>query len=162
MTRDQVKEAGDKSWGQAAPAKYQVGDTVEYLPHECHAFNCNSKNEYPYVIGLKQNPHYEVDPKTGKQVVVEDIVELDEGHLHRAVLPQVRNAPNPGDQKNTLVPVRPRHPWPAVIRAVNGDGTVDLDIASNVGGGITLHYNRVQVDEGCRTPHSCHKPKEGA
>ena len=140
---------------------YHVGDVVEYLPHECHAFNCNTKNEYPYVVGMKSNPHYETNPTTGRQEVVEDIVEIDEGYLHRSVLPQVRNAPNPKDQKSNLVPLRPQNPWSAVVRAVNDNGTLDLDIASNVGGGITLHYNGVPVDKDRRMPHSCCTPKEG-
>lgn len=133
-----------------------VGDSVEYMPHICHAYNGNQNNEYPWVIGQKRNPHYETDPKTGEKVLVEDIVELDEGHLHRNVLPLISRAPDIREERKKLVPVRPKNPWPAVVRSINDDGTVDLDIVSNVGVGmVTLHYNRVPVDVDGKIPHSC-------
>lgn len=140
------------------PSDYQVGDVVEYLPHVCHAFNCNANNEYPWVIGLKQNPRYVINPSTGEQEVVEDVVEVDEGHLHRAVLPNLLNAPDSREQRKRLVPLRPKRPWKAVVTEVNPDGTLDLDINSNVGTGmITLGYAKVPVDETGKLPHSCRK-----
>ena len=135
-----------------------IGDRVLYLPHANHSFNCNHNNEYPWVIGLKQNPHYETNKNTGDRDIVEDIVELEEGYLHRTVLPSIFNSPNPREERKKLVPLRPGRPWPAVVRGINADGTVDLDIASNVGSGmLTLHYNRVPLDETRSLPHSCFK-----
>lgn len=136
---------------------YKVGDVVEYLPHMCHAFNHNGNNEYPWVIGMKKNPHYEEHPHTGEKVLVEDVVELEESRLHRHVLPGIAQAPNPGEERKKLVPLRPTKPWRAVVRGVRDDG-LDLDIDSNIGVGmITLHYDGVPVDESGTTPHSCRK-----
>lgn len=165
MTREQVKEAADKSWGQdVLPLNqhgYQIGDAVEYLPHVCHAFNANLKNEYPWVFGLKQNPHYEADPMTGEQKIVEDVVELDEGRLQRSVLPMLRNSPDPKEGMKRLVPLRPKAPWPAVVTETHSDGTVDLDVKSNVGDGmVTLHYRNVPIDKSARTPHTCRRKEE--
>lgn len=138
---------------------YFVGDVVEYLPHVCHAFTPDPNNRYPWVIGMKQNPRYEENPNTGARELVEDIVEIDEGRLHREVLPHVGRGPNPTDVKGRLVPLRPRNPWAATVTAVHPGGrTVDLDVDSNVGRGmITLHYARVPVDEAGMTPHTCRK-----
>lgn len=137
---------------------YTVGDVVEYLPHVCHAFNCNANNEYPWVIGLKKNPHYELNPQTGENEIVEDVVELDEGQLHRTVLPGIHHSPSPKEGRGKLVPLRPQRAWPARVIAVEPDGTVDLDIASNIGSGmITLHYRNVPIDESGSKPHTCRK-----
>ena len=138
----------------------KVGDVVEYLPHICHAFTPDENNQYPWVIGLRQNPHYEENPRTGEKEVVEDIVELEEGHLHRSVIPQIGHSPNPRDQKSKLVPIRPKKPWRGIVQHVHADGTVDLDVESNIGRGmVTLHYAKVPIDEAGRTPHSCRKVK---
>jgi len=135
--------------------KYRVGDEVWYLPHMCHAFNCNQNNEYPWVIGMKQNLRLETNEETGERVTVEDLVELDEGRFHRQVLPGIVGFP---EHRDKVVPLRPRKPWRAVVRRVREDGTLDLDIDSNVDGGgmITLHYDRVPIDESATVPHSCH------
>lgn len=136
----------------------QVGDDVWYVPHVSHSFNCNLNNEYPWVVGVRQNPHYEENESTGERELVEDVVEVEEGHLHRAVLPSVSRHPNPREERQRLVPLRPKKPWRAVVRRVNADGTVDLDVDSNVGEGmITLHYNKVQVDQAGTAPHTCHQ-----
>lgn len=155
MIREQIVES------EIAAQSYQVGDVVEYLPHICHAFTPDANNHYPWVIGLKQNPHYEENPQTGEKEIIEDVVELEEGHMHRHVLPHIGHAPNPRDQKSKLVPLRPKCPWRAVVQKVHEDGTVDLDVESNVGRGmVTLHYANVPVDESAATPHSCRKAKE--
>ena len=138
----------------------QVGDVVEYLPHVAHAFNCNQNNEYPWVLGLKQNPHFAVNPITGEQEMIEDIVELDEGHLQRSILPSIYNSPNPREEIKKLVPLRPKKPWKATVVNVNKDGTLDLDIDSNMGSGmVTLQYKRVPIDGTGRIPHTCRKPR---
>ena len=135
-----------------------IGDRVWYVPDMCHAYNCNLNNEYPWTIGFRQNPHYEENPDTGERELVEDVLELEEGHLHRVVLPAVHRHPNPKEERIKLVPLRPGKPWPAVVRKVNSDGTLDLDIDSNVGVGmVTLHYDRVPLDENKDTPHTCHR-----
>ena len=137
------------------PEMLHVGDTVEYLPHICHAFTADGNNQYPWVIGLRQNPHYETNPQTGEKEIVEDIVELDEGHLHRSVIPRLMNAPNPRDQKSLLVPLRPKNPWRAVVQQIHEDKSADLAIESNIGRGmVTLHYAKVPLDATGRTPHS--------
>lgn len=152
---DRPDEAAERA------AKYQVGDKVEYLPHVCHAFTPDSNNRYPWAIGLKQNPHYVENPQTGEKEIVEDVVEIDEGRLHREVLPGIGHAPNPRDQKGLLVPLRPKTPWLAVVSRVHPDGALDLDVESNVGRGmVTLHYHRIPVDETGQTPHSCRKGVE--
>lgn len=160
MTQEQVKEAADKSWGQERLPSYNVGDAVEYLPHVCHAFTPDSNNCYPWVIGMKGPPRYERNPTTGEQEIVEDVTEIDEGRLHREVLPGVNRAANPKEERARLVPLRPKHPWPAVITQVYGDGSVDLQAQSNVGRGmVTLYYTKVPIDETGRTPHSWRKPQ---
>ena len=137
--------------------KYKVGDKVEYVPHMCHAFNCNQNNEYPWVIGMKVNPQYKDNPHTGEKELVEDVVELDEGRLHRTVLPGIFVEPESGLTRKKLVPLRPVKPWLAIVRGLHGDA-LDLDIDSNVGSGmITLHYDRVPVDESGLAPHSCRR-----
>lgn len=164
MTQEQTKEAADRSWGQdKSTPLYKVGDVVEYLPHACHSFNCDGNNVYPWVIGVKQNPHYEENPETGEKVVVEDVVEIDEGKLHRSILPGIAQAPNSREERARLVPLRPRKPWRAVVTRANPDGTVDLDVESNVGSGmVTLGYPGVPIDETGRTPHTCRRAKGGA
>lgn len=142
---------------EVKPPKISVGDEVWYVPHICHAFNCNANNEYPWVIGMKQSPHYEIDKDTGEEKLVEDVKELDEGNLHRVVLPALDRSPNPKEARKNLVPLRPSKPWRAVIRKVNPDGTVDLDVDSNIGSGMTtLHYNRIVLDDS-KKPHTCHR-----
>ena len=140
-------------------AGLQVGDRVWYVPHMCHAFNCNLNNEYPWVVGIKQNPHYEENRDTGEKELTEDIVEVEEGQLHRAVLPLVHRHPTPREERKRLVPLHPKNPWRAVVCRVHENGTVDLDIESNVGAGmVTLQYNRIPVvDRAGIEPHTCYK-----
>lgn len=142
---------------ETPPSDINVGEVVNYVPHECHAYNCDSNNHYPWVIGIKKPARYEVDPNTGQQELVQDVVELDEGHLHRVVLPAMNRAPNPRKAREDLVPLRPKKPWKAVITKVHPDGSVDLDVDSNVGTGmITLHYSKVKLGD-LGTPHTCHR-----
>ena len=137
---------------------YQVGSKVWYVPHICHAFNCNLNNEYPWTVGLKKNLHYQENQDTGEKELVEDIVEVEEGQLHRNVLPLIHRSPEPREERKRLVPLSPKNPWRATIERVHTDGTVDLDIESNVGNGmVTLQYSRIPVDEAGKTPHTCHK-----
>ena len=139
----------------------QVGDEVNYVPHICHAYNCDGNNRYPWVIGLKKGPHYEKNPDTGEDELVEDVVEIDEGHLHRVVIPAMNRSPDPREARKQLVPLRPKHPWKAVVRNVNtSKGTADLDIESNVGMGMTtLHYNDVPIDD-LKGHHTCHAKEQ--
>jgi hypothetical protein len=67
--------------------------------------------------------------------------------------------PNPAEERKSLVLLRPARPWPAVVAAVNADGTADLDVAA--GNGFTLHERGVPVDLGGKRPHSC-RPAPGA
>lgn len=138
--------------------EFTVGDEVEYFPHMCHGLNCNHSNEYPWVFGLKQNPHHVVNKNTGQPEVVEDIVEVEEGRLHRAILPGIRVSPDPSEHMKKLVPLRPKRPWKAKVAGVNSDGTLDLEVESNIAPGmITLGYRGVKVDESGLVPHSCRK-----
>jgi hypothetical protein len=140
------------------PEPLQVGDEVWYLPHECHAYNCNANNEYPWVVGERKNPHYEENPDTGEKELVEDVVELDEGFLHRVTLPTIHRSPDPREAKKRLVPLRPAKPWKAIVCNVNPDGTVDLNVESNQGVGmITLGYKNVPLDETKAVHHTCHR-----
>lgn len=133
----------------------RVGEQVLYVPHTSHSFNCDLNNRYPWVIGLRQNPHYKTNPETGEKELIEDVVEIEEGHLHRSVLPGICRHPNPKEERKRLVPLRPNSLWPAVVRRVHADGSADLDIDSNVGNGmVTLHYSRVPCDPEVQTPHS--------
>ena len=143
-----------------APDSCQVGDEVQYLPHVCHAFNCDQNNEYPWVIGLRANPRYETNPATGEKELVEDVIEVDEGTLNRTVLPGIHRMPDQSQERKRLVPLRPKKPWKALVTKVNEDGTMDLDVTSNVGNGmLTLHYCRVPVDGSGKVPHSCCKTR---
>jgi hypothetical protein len=151
-------DGGAMPVGEKYKKLLEVGDEVNYLPHECHAYNCNANNEYPWVIGERKNPHYEENPDTGEKELVEDVVELDEGNFHRVVLPAINRSPDPKEARKRLVPLHPKKPWKAVVSNVNSDGTVNLDVESNVGTGMTiLHYVNVPLDEAKKSHHTCHR-----
>ncbi len=131
------------------PAEVSVGDRVYYLPDNCHATNQNADGSYPYVMGLRTATF---DQRTQKQSFT--VRELDDRQL-KEYLNFVRRSPNVGAERGNLVPLRPAAAWPAIVTAVNANGTVDLDVASN-NGGVTLHYRNIKVDRKRKRFHSCY------
>lgn len=125
----------------SVPCPLCVGDEVWYLPHSCHAFSEGSDGSFPYVVGEK---------------VGDSVREMNRSELRDRLKVAKRSSQKVNDQKvSRLVLVRPDKPWHGVVRSVNNDGTVDLDIASNRSG-ITLHYNGVRVTNEDST-HTCRR-----
>ena len=62
-------------------------------------------------------------------------------------------------ERQKLVLIRPVKPWPATVREVNPDGTMELDVVPP-NRGVTLHVARIPVKETDKTPHSCHRVKK--
>lgn len=114
----------------------EIKDRVMYLPHSCHAKEKDTYGGYPWAIGRKRQKVV-----AGK---LQHIVEELEGRDLDEFLKSVRSGPNPAEAAKNVVYLRPKSVWPALVRSVNEDGTVNLDI---VGGnpGVTLHYDNVPV-----------------
>lgn len=118
----------------------KVGDKVRYVPHICHAHNCDANGNYPWVFGWQEHPKKEIEELKGARV--------------RQVMGMIRRMANPSVGRRKLTLIRPAQTWNAVVRAVNEDGTVNLDIQSNQGG-VILHYNNVKAQK-YDEPHAHH------
>jgi hypothetical protein len=127
------------------------GSRVYYLPHLIHALNRDISGEMSWVMGHKKVSHYQTG-FPGQMQAREEVVELSGVQLDK-LLDAVKRHPNSAEAGKFIVPVRPRSPWPAIVTAINPDGTVDLDVQSN-NGGVTLHYGSVPVSE-ADEPHTC-------
>ena len=133
----------------------QVGDEVNYLPHECHAFDKDATNgERAWVFGRKHNKQVK---QHGKQPsFVEEVHELSDREAEDMIA-FIGRCPDPAVARKELALVRPKAPWKAVVKAVNPDDTVNLAVRSCVGG-VTIHYDNVPVKD-VHAPHTCHAPK---
>jgi hypothetical protein len=120
----------------------EVGKKVLYLPAEHHAMQ-RVGNEHAWVMGRKHMN------RQGQP----DVEELGARRLQE-VLGFIHRHPNPQEERKNLVFLRPNKPWEATVTTVHDDGTVDLDVV--VGNGFTLHERNIRVDEGKKTPHTCH------
>lgn len=124
-------------------AEIKVGDTVNFVPGKEHAFfKDTNTNEYPWVMGWEKNPQGDVEELTTDRLEV--------------VLNALRLHPDPERERKRLKFLRPNIVWNGVVKAVNNDGTVDVDVHCKRTGG-TLHYKSVSVDPAKKTPHTCHK-----
>ena len=102
-------------------AEVKVGDQVWYVAHVCHAldFDRNGARVFHFVHAKdsvdksrKAGDHAEVD----NAGVLGKFGQRDaDGHIQA------------GDS-HFIKPHRPRAYWPATVRAVNADGTCDLDV----------------------------------
>ncbi len=137
-------------------SEVQVGDKVLYVPHVCHALNQNPlTKDYPWVFGDRAGrPRLPAYKRQDDGSDPDKPYELEGKELQR-FLTEVKGS----DRRDRIVFIRPKELWPATVRAVNPDGTVNLDVTSNVGG-FTLHYNNVKIDREPGTPtiekhHTC-------
>lgn len=122
----------------------QVGDKVLYVPHACHAFHQDRlTSAWPWVVGKRAWV-----PKTdsrGKPVFKDGmpqthavVQEMTDEDLNSLSLKRTENPVAFSEEFKLVVPVRPKELWPATVTGVNENGTVNLDVESNVGG-VTLH-----------------------
>jgi hypothetical protein len=123
-----------------------IGSIVAYVPGVEHALQRNQVNgphgpagAYPWVIG---------------RVKGKDTLELADKEAEK-FLEFVRRSPDVKVAMRQVTFIRPKHTWPGTVTAINDDGTVDLDVQSNMGG-VTLHLTGVVVNAGdINVPHSC-------
>ncbi len=139
-------------------SELQVGDKVQYVPHVCHALSRAIDGSYPWAIGRRGRPKM---VRQGRNIApaeepgeVEELVDKD---LHD-YLAEIRRSPQQQNMRGALVMLRPLKTWNAVVRAVNDDGTVDLDITDGTHSGVTLHYDKVPVTplRAFANPHNAH------
>lgn len=133
-------------------SKIKPGDRVDYVPHPCHALQKDSlTGDHPWVLGVRHTRNRLVQ---GRAEVYEEIEELQDKRVEE-YLGYLKRHPSPDEERKNLVLVRPNACWPAVVRAVNGDGTANLDVRSHQGG-VTLHYDRVPLDPAGTAAHTFH------
>ncbi len=131
----------------------QPGDVVSYVPHACHANQKDRvRSSYPWVIG-------KVTQRNVGGETVEIIQELTSDRDVELLLEQVAKRPREIKVSDLMRHVRPAEVWPATVRSVNADGTVNLDVQSNQGG-VTLHYDGIRIDHEAKTHHTCHPHAE--
>src|SRR5437016_5329503 len=120
-----------------------IGDSVQYVPAEDHALDRDSNGNYPWVLGWKD--------LRGNTEELTDSKRIDE------VIAHIRRHNDAEAERKKLIFIRPARTWPAVVRAVNDNGTVDLDIQGNTSG-VTLHYSGVPYLKNPSTfkPHTCY------
>lgn len=113
-----------------------VGDKVLFVPTESHALDRDMNGNYAWEIGRKNDKG--------------DVVVLTDNEVERFLVRIKEHA----DNRDRLVLIRPKHFWDAVVRGVNPDGTVSLDIEHALPG-VTLHYDNIVVGEDTNTHHTC-------
>lgn len=140
------------------PHSVSVGQRMWYLPDRIHAFHQDPDGNFAWVVGRRRHTGRRdpTDPTKPEEVLEElvgkDLIE----HLDI-----IKRAPDPSQLLSGLVLIRPSRPWPAQVRAVNSDGTVNLDIHCSTG---TLHYDKVPVITGAASsisqPRICYPSHE--
>ena len=142
--KEETKEGKAHPIAKGKPGP-QVGDKVLYLPHVNHALHLHH-GDLGWVIGRKHS----TPTRNG---MVEEVEELWGDRLTE-FLGALKRSPNSSQERANMVFIRPNKPWPAVITAVNDDGTVNVDI--DAGNGFTLHETVKLHKEGPpHTPHTC-------
>ena len=141
------------------------GDKVFYCPHMIHGTQADCNGDRPWVYGRRLHNHDVKLPKHVKREVVsrdgeEFEVEVLGGNRLGQYLEFVKRHPNKAEESKNLVPLRPNVLWPAKVKKVNDDGTVDLAILCKPTG-AELHYDNVPVTDLKKTdafhaPHTCH------
>lgn len=124
----------------------EVGDAVKFIPGKEFALQRNQTGgphgpagSYPWVLG---------------RVKGADVLELTDKDAEK-FLDFIRRAPDVKMALRQLALVRPKHSWPATVTAVHEDGTVDVDVQSNMGG-VTMHLTNVPIgDVADPEPHTC-------
>lgn len=136
----------------AAPAQrgFAVGDEALYVPGEFHALDKGSSGEYPWELGWREQHPLQKEAK----------LEILAGQRIKEAFSRVQRSPNSAVERKKLVFIRPKELWPCTVRAVNDDGTVNLDIRSNKGG-VTLHYDNVPT-AGPDEPFAAHTCRPSA
>ena len=134
----------------------QVGDVIRYVPHECHATKKDAEGDYPWIIGRLGRDGKTIEELEGQELDLflagirrRGAAISKHSHLMGSDTPAARQLA----QQVKLV--RPRKTWPATVTAVNGDGTVDLDIRG-ANSAVTLHCSNVKIDCNKSCHHTCH------
>ena len=138
------------------------GDDVQYVPDAIHALHKNHHGDYPWVLGrrivnrarLKTAPENIIKCRRGEEVFDCEVLE---GKRVEEYLGFVRRSPDPAKEAKNIVLIEPKELWPAKVKAVNEDGTVNLEIHSGRHGAVH-HCDNVPVDNTRKEPHTCCKP----
>jgi hypothetical protein len=135
-----------------------IGDTVHYVPHECHALEADARGEYPWRLGrddvVLKPKAVEVDGKMVERLEHTHETEVLSGHRIGEYLSYLKRAV-PGE-KRKLRRLEPLRTYPATVAAVHDDGSVDL-VIKHPRSGVTLEYVGVHLDHKAALPHTCHK-----
>ncbi len=129
-----------------ADDRLKVGDAVCYVPDACHARIKDHRGDYPWVFGRRVQ---------GRGRETEDAVEELSARETAEFLAYAANSPDPRREQRSLVLLRPRVVWPAKVKTVHDDGTVDIDV--DQGNGVTLHLAGVAHDPAKKKPHTYHR-----
>ncbi len=124
----------------------KVGDEVLYIPDICHAKNRDISGVFAWSFGWRDERTGVVGPVLTDDDVADKIKYMYRKGPKRANLPGENKAQN-------LVPLAPKVKWPALVTAVNSDGTCNLDIDHCLQG-VTLHYERIAQDRAGNTPNT--------
>jgi hypothetical protein len=118
----------------------KVGDEMLYFPHALYAKEQNSDKTYPWVFGWSRVVH---NPDNQRELSIE-IQELTHKQLEQKLEYLARHS-DPSMERKRLVPMRPLDAWRSKVTAVNGDGTVDLDVVVGTRSGVTLSMRGINV-----------------
>jgi hypothetical protein len=114
----------------------QVGDKVWYVPAECHAKD--KLNDGSLAWDFSREEKGILTPLSPEEAIT-----------------MLSFLARRKDKIKTMVATKPRVAWAAEVTKVHEDGKVDLDIYPHLPG-VTLHYEKIQVDLTEKIPHSCH------
>lgn len=143
------------------------GDKVNYCPHMIHGIQPDHNGDRPWEYGRRLHSRDVRLPKHVKRDTItrggeEFEVEVLDGNRLNQYIEFIKRHPNKDEESKNLIPLRPRVLWPAVVKQVNDDGTVNLSIHC-VPTGAELHYDNVPVSDvsevDVHAPHTCHAQK---
>lgn len=112
-----------------------INDVVEYVPSTLYARAQDDSSSWTF--------GWRYTRQEGRDVRHE-IVELSQSQLKEKLAWLDRHSDRLAESRK-LVPLRPRKTWKAVVKVINDDGTVSLDIESGARSGVTIHERRVKV-----------------
>jgi hypothetical protein len=116
------------------------GDRAWYLPDVVFSRSQDRlTGDYPWAFGKRTRQR----GPGGRGEAEGEVVELSPRDTAEHLRVAGRSPAGAGEHRR-LVPLRPSTRWPAVVRSVNDDGTVNLDVASQ-NGGVTLHIDNLPV-----------------
>jgi len=122
-----------------------VGDAVEYVPDLIHSGR-PGPGGFSWAVGRRQA----IAKKVGAAPQYGPTTELTD-EQYASLLKQSKRSPR---LLEGLVYLRPKCLWPAVVDAVNDDGTVDVTVQSPHQA-VKYHCDHVKVDESGTVPHTC-------